>query len=124
MPSSSTRHCSAESPAEREQSPLPPVCLSTMPARAEALGGSYERSYLSHWSDRRHHDGPVIAWSALGGAKQGERIMATNTRAAPVAGDTTLNTQWTAIIAGAVGAAALAFVLHTFAAAIGFSVSS
>lgn len=50
--------------------------------------------------------------------------MATNTRTAPVAGDTALNTQWSAIIAGAVGASALAFVLHTFAGAIGFSVSS
>jgi hypothetical protein len=35
-----------------------------------------------------------------------------------------LNIQWSAIIAGAIGASALAFVLHTFAGAIGLSVSS
>jgi hypothetical protein len=56
--------------------------------------------------------------------KQGDRIVATNTRSAPVASDTALNIQWSAIIAGAIGASALAFVLHTFAGAIGLSVSS
>src|SRR5512143_1089789 len=45
-------------------------------------------------------------------------------RIAPVAGDTVLNIQWSAIVAGAFGASALAFVLHTFAGAIGISVSS
>jgi hypothetical protein len=35
-----------------------------------------------------------------------------------------LNIQWSAIIAGAIGASALAFVLHSFAGAIGLSVSS
>lgn len=50
--------------------------------------------------------------------------MATNARIAPVAGDTAFDIQWSAIIAGAVGASALAFVLHTFAGAIGVSVSS
>jgi hypothetical protein len=34
--------------------------------------------------------------------------MATNTHVAPVASDTALNVQWRAIIAGAVGASALA----------------
>jgi predicted transcriptional regulator len=47
-----------------------------------------------------------------------------DTRIAPVAGDTSLNIQWSAIIAGAIGAAALAFVLHAFATAIGISLSS
>jgi predicted transcriptional regulator len=47
-----------------------------------------------------------------------------DTRIAPVAGDTSLNIQWSAIIAGAIGAAALAFILHSFAAAIGISLSS
>jgi hypothetical protein len=56
--------------------------------------------------------------------KQGGRVVATNTRTAPVASDTALSIQWSAIIAGAVGAAALAFVLHTFAGAIGLSISS
>jgi len=50
--------------------------------------------------------------------------VATNTRAVPVAGDTALDLQWGPIVAGAVAASALAFVLHTFAAAIGLSVSS
>lgn len=50
--------------------------------------------------------------------------MATNTRIPPLASDTVLNIQWSAIIAGAVGASALAFVLHTFAGAIGLSLSS
>jgi hypothetical protein len=50
--------------------------------------------------------------------------VATNTRSAPVVGDTALNIQWSAIIAGAIGASALAFVLHTFAGAIGVSLSS
>jgi len=50
--------------------------------------------------------------------------VATNTRSAPVASDTVLSIQWSAIIAGAIGAAALAFVLHTFAGAIGLSLSS
>jgi hypothetical protein len=50
--------------------------------------------------------------------------VATDTRIAPVTGDTVLNIQWSAIIAGAIGAAALAFVLHTFAGAIGVSLSS
>lgn len=50
--------------------------------------------------------------------------MATDMRIAPVAGDTVLNIQWSAIIAGAIGASALAFVLHTFAGAIGVSISS
>jgi hypothetical protein len=50
--------------------------------------------------------------------------VATNTRTAPVASDTALSIQWSAIIAGAIGAAALAFVLHTFAGAIGLSISS
>jgi hypothetical protein len=50
--------------------------------------------------------------------------VATNTRITPVAGDTALNIQWSAIIAGAIGASALAFVLHSFAGAIGVSISS
>jgi predicted transcriptional regulator len=47
-----------------------------------------------------------------------------DSRIAPVAGDTSLSIQWSAIIAGAIGAAALAFVLHAFATAIGISLSS
>jgi hypothetical protein len=50
--------------------------------------------------------------------------VATNTRSAPVASDTVSTIQWSAIIAGAMGAGALAFVLHTFAGAIGLSISS
>jgi len=49
---------------------------------------------------------------------------AADARPAAMVGDTTLAIQWSAIIAGAIGAAALAFVLHSFAAAIGISLSS
>jgi hypothetical protein len=51
-------------------------------------------------------------------------MMATNTRVTPVATDTTLDLHWGAVIAGAVAASALAFVLHAFAVAIGLTVSS
>lgn len=47
-----------------------------------------------------------------------------DTRAAPLTDGTTLYMQWGPVIAGALAAAALAFVLHTFAATIGLSVSS
>ena len=50
--------------------------------------------------------------------------MAANTRVAPVADETTYKFQWTGIIAGAICASALAFVLHAFAGAIGISLSS
>jgi hypothetical protein len=45
-------------------------------------------------------------------------------RAAAVAEHAAFGLQWSAIIAGTVAAAALAFVLHSFAGAIGISVSS
>ncbi|HEX4556269.1 MAG TPA: hypothetical protein VH249_19915 [Xanthobacteraceae bacterium] len=51
----------------------------------------------------------------------------TDTRAAPAVERTTLGLvglQWTPIIAGAMAAAALAFVLHSFALAVGLSLSS
>jgi len=48
----------------------------------------------------------------------------TDTSASPLAEGTSLNLQWGPIIAGAVAAAALALVLHTFAGAIGLAVSS
>ena len=47
-----------------------------------------------------------------------------DTRTVPIAERTTPYIQWGAIFAGAVAAAALALVLHTFAGAIGISVSS
>jgi hypothetical protein len=48
----------------------------------------------------------------------------TDTSTSPLAEGTTVNLQWGPIIAGAVAAAALALVLHTFAGAIGLAVSS
>jgi hypothetical protein len=48
----------------------------------------------------------------------------TDTSASPLAEGTTLHLQWGPIIAGAVAAAALALVLHSFAGAIGLAVSS
>jgi len=47
-----------------------------------------------------------------------------DTHTPPVAERTPVAVQWGAVIAGAIGAAALAFVLHGFAIAIGLSVSS
>ena len=51
----------------------------------------------------------------------------TDTRAVPLAERTTLGLvglQWTPVIAGAIVAAALAFVLHSFALAVGLSLTS
>ncbi len=48
----------------------------------------------------------------------------TDTRAAPLADERIHYVQWGPIFAGALAAAALAFVLHSFAAAIGIAVSS
>lgn len=50
--------------------------------------------------------------------------MATSTRVAPAAVETSVDIQWSSIIAGAMCASALAFVLHAFAGAIGISLSS
>ena len=47
-----------------------------------------------------------------------------DTRAAPLVEGTVVHLDWTPVIAGAIAAAALAFVLHSFAIAIGLSVSS
>jgi hypothetical protein len=47
-----------------------------------------------------------------------------DTRAAPLVEGTAVGFHWTPVIAGAIAAAALAFVLHSFAIAIGLSVSS
>lgn len=47
-----------------------------------------------------------------------------DTRAAPLADGTVVGFDWTPVVAGALAAAALAFVLHSFAIAIGLSVSS
>ena len=47
-----------------------------------------------------------------------------DTRAAPLADGTVVGLHWSPVIAGAIAAAALAFVLHSFALAIGLSVSS
>ena len=50
--------------------------------------------------------------------------MAASTRVAPVTGDTSVDIQWSCVIAGAVCASALALVLHAFAGAVGISLSS
>jgi hypothetical protein len=46
------------------------------------------------------------------------------TRAGPLADGTVVGLHWTPVVAGALAAAALAFVLHSFALALGLSVSS
>jgi hypothetical protein len=50
--------------------------------------------------------------------------MAANSRVAPVVAEVSTDIQWSCIIAGAICASALAFVLHAFAGAIGVSLSS
>ncbi len=93
-------------------------CLS---AKCSGLQESrYERSHLSRWIDRRDHGDPLVSRPEIGSS-----IVATARVAPVVAGETTAtDIQWSAIIAGAIAASALAFVLHSFAAAIGLSVSS
>src|SRR5262245_25820406 len=51
-------------------------------------------------------------------------MTSTELRGAPLAEATTLNLQWGPIVAGAVAAAALALILHSFAIAIGLAVGS
>jgi hypothetical protein len=46
------------------------------------------------------------------------------TRAGPLAEGTTVSLHWTPVVAGALAAAALAFVLHSFALALGLSMTS
>src|SRR5215469_15088646 len=48
----------------------------------------------------------------------------TETRAVPLVDGTAVGLDWTPVVAGTFAAAALAFVLHSFALAIGLSVSS
>jgi hypothetical protein len=48
----------------------------------------------------------------------------TETRAGPLVEGTIVDLHWTPVVAGALAAAALAFVLHSFALALGLSVSS
>lgn len=50
--------------------------------------------------------------------------MAVDTQVAATATDRSSSVSWGAVIAGAIGASALAFVLHSFAAALGLSLSS
>lgn len=85
----------------------------------------HEWHHLSDRPDCRDHGHLVVPWSALMAGKSKEnKIVATDTRVAPVTADTVLGVQWGTIVAGAVAASALALVLHTFATAIGLSVSS
>jgi hypothetical protein len=51
-------------------------------------------------------------------------VAATSTRVAPAVVETSIDLQWSSIVAGAICASALAFVLHAFAGAIGISLSS
>jgi hypothetical protein len=51
-------------------------------------------------------------------------MTASETRAGPLVAGTFVDLQWTPVVAGALAAAALAFVLHSFAIALGLSVSS
>jgi hypothetical protein len=90
-------------------------------ARANSQEATYEWPYLSHRPDRRCYGDLVIPWAPL--TEQGDHTVATSTRT-PAGTGVAFDIQWSAIIAGALAAAALAFVFHAFAAAIGISLSS
>src|SRR5690242_5019231 len=80
-------------------------------------GDEHERYHLSHRPDRGDHGHPVLLRPALRAFKM--TIVSDETR---VVGRPRIH--WPAIFAGAFAAAALATVLHSFAAAIGLAVSS
>jgi hypothetical protein len=89
------------------------------------MEATHEWPDLSHRFDRRDHGGPFVLRPALIALpRQDEAMVATETRVAPLSEGTVLHVQWGPIIAGAIAAAALALVLHSFAVAIGLSVSS
>jgi hypothetical protein len=86
----------------------------------------YAWTDLSHRIDRGDHGDPLFLWTALSGTAinvSWQEVAVAETRIATV--DPTLaRIQWSAVIAGAVVASAVAFVLHAFAGAIGISISS
>jgi hypothetical protein len=104
---------------------LRPIARARWTERLEATHAWLD---LSRRLDRRGHGCAFVAGFALNSANErrnkSEESAVTDTSASPLAEGTTLNLQWGPIIAGAVAAAALALVLHTFAGAIGLAVSS
>ena len=85
-------------------------------------GGIYERADLSHWSHCRNNVHSVASRSALSG---GTTIMSMNESVAvPLNGERVHYIQWGPAVAGALAAAAISFVLHSFAVAMGLAVSS
>src|SRR5438045_1614708 len=92
------------------------------------MEATHERPDLSHRFDRRDHVHPFLPRAALTAGPKGKRkdmaMTPIETRAEPVSDGTVLQIQWTPIVAGGIAAAALALVLHSFAVAIGLSVSS
>jgi hypothetical protein len=73
--------------------------------------------------DRRGVVHPVLLWTALicAGAREDQamaNVRAPDVRAAPLTEGTFSYVNWGAIVAGAVAAAALVLVLHSFAAAV------
>lgn len=88
-------------------------------------GGDNERSDLSRWFNSRGHVHPFIPWTSLRGTMI-EQIH----RADPSAPEHPLETRdfsyshWSSILAGAIVAATLSFVLLSFGSAIGLAVVS
>src|SRR5262249_43027380 len=104
-----------------------PFRMRIAPSRAQPLRGRHhERSHLSHRPHRGDHGHPVPLRPALsaGGSNEDLPVTMSNTRAAPLVEGAVVDLHWTPVVAGAVAAAGLAFVLHSFAIAIGLSVSS
>src|SRR5262249_343397 len=102
------------------------ACGTRDPGRSNLRGQTHERSHLSRRPHRRDHGRPVPLRPALSAADNREGIPVTmsDTRAAPLVEGTAVGFHWTPVVAGALAAAALGFVLHSFAIAIGLGVSS
>jgi hypothetical protein len=82
-------------------------------------GGGNERHHLSHRPDRSHLGDPFVFRPALKGAQMVDQPpFRRDAVAAPV------YIAWGAVIAGAIAASALTFVLITFGAAIGLAIAS
>ena len=100
---------------------VPPIMIGGYRSRMETTNARY---HLPHRTDRGDHGDLVVLWSPLNAHWKGSPVTNVETRPLSPADETITYIQWGPIVAGALAAAALATVLHSFAAAIGLSVSS
>src|SRR6476661_1068261 len=84
------------------------------------MGDRHERCHLFSWFDRRRTSNPVVFWPSVRAVMTSQDVNVRTVRPS----DSIDYIRWTPVIAGALAAAALAFVLHGFAAAVGLAVSS